>query len=174
MRKTGHIRQRTQGSWEVRYSLGIYPATGKRRVATATVRGTRKEAELELRRLLRTLDTNEHVDASRMTIRNWLTKWLVAVREEVSPKSYERYSEIVWGFLAPELRCPPRWQARTQPYPGGVYQMGDRGATGRQARRAFTSNEAPYPSHPQSRAWPRRRDAGSPPQSGRCLQKASP
>jgi integrase len=107
MRKTGHIRQRTQGSWEVRYSLGIHPATGKRRVATATVRGTRKEAERELRRLLRTLDTNEHVDASRMTMRSWLTTWLVAVREEVSPKSYERYSEIVWGFLAPELGALP-------------------------------------------------------------------
>jgi hypothetical protein len=47
MRKTGHIRQRTQGSWEVRYSLGTNPTTGKRRVATATVRGTRKEAERE-------------------------------------------------------------------------------------------------------------------------------
>src|SRR5262245_45623103 len=103
MRKTGHIRERTQGSWEVRYSLGIHPATGKRRVATATVRGTRKEAERELRRLLRTIDTNEHVDASRMTMRDWLTTWLEAVREEVSPKSHERYSEIVWGFLAPEL-----------------------------------------------------------------------
>jgi integrase len=103
MRKTGHIRERTQGSWELRYSLGVHPATGKRRVATATVRGTRKEAERELRRLLRTLDTNEHIDASRMTVRDWLTTWLVAVRDEVSPKSHERYSEIVWGFLAPEL-----------------------------------------------------------------------
>jgi hypothetical protein len=29
------------------------------------------------------------------------------VREEVSPRSYERYSEIVWGFLAPELGALP-------------------------------------------------------------------
>jgi len=38
MRSTGHIRQRTPGSWEVRYSLGTNPATGKRRMATTTVR----------------------------------------------------------------------------------------------------------------------------------------
>ena len=33
MRTTGHIRQRTPGSWELRYSLGTDPATGKRRIS---------------------------------------------------------------------------------------------------------------------------------------------
>jgi integrase len=103
MRSTGHIRQRTPGSWELRYNLGRDPATGKRRIATATVRGKRRDAEKELRRLLRTLDLNEHVDPSRMTVREWLTAWLGAIREEVSPKTHERYGEIVDNFLAPEL-----------------------------------------------------------------------
>ena len=103
MRSTGHIRQRTPGSWELRYSLGRDPATGKRRVATATVRGDRRAAEKDLRRLLRALDTGEHVDPSRMTVREWLAAWLGAIREEVSPKTHERYSEIVMNFLAPEL-----------------------------------------------------------------------
>jgi len=56
MRPTGHIRQRSPGSWELRYSPGTDAATGKRRILTATVRGDRKAAERELRRLLRTLD----------------------------------------------------------------------------------------------------------------------
>jgi integrase len=103
MRSTGHIRQRSPGSWELRYSLGTDPASGKRRVATTTVTGTRRAAEKELRRLLRSLDTGEHVDPSRMTVREWLMTWLVAVREEVSPKSYERYAEIVRHFLMPEI-----------------------------------------------------------------------
>jgi integrase len=103
MRSTGHIRQRSPNSWELRYSLGTDPATGKRRMATSTVKGNRRAAEKELRRLLRALDTGEHVDPTRMTVREWLTAWLAAVREEVSPKSHERYSEIVGNFLAPEL-----------------------------------------------------------------------
>jgi integrase len=103
MRATGHIRERSPGSWELRYNLGTDPATGKRRIATTTVKGNRKAAEKELRRLLRTLDTGEHVDPSRMTVREWLATWLAAVREEVSPKSHERYSEIVDNFLVPEL-----------------------------------------------------------------------
>jgi integrase len=103
MRPTGHIRERSHGSWELRYSLRTDPATGKRRTATATVKGDRRAAEKELRRLLRTLDTGEHVDPIRMTVRQWLATWLATVREEVSPKSHERYSEIVNNFLAPEL-----------------------------------------------------------------------
>ena len=62
MRPTGHIRERSPGAWELRYSLGTDPATGKRRMATTTVKGSRRAAEKELRRLLRTLDDGSHVD----------------------------------------------------------------------------------------------------------------
>src|SRR5437660_8715082 len=103
MRRTGHIRERSAGSYELRYNLGTDPATGKRKMATATVRGTRKDAEKELRRLLRTLDTGEHVDPTRMTVREWLSAWLAAVREEVSPKTHERYGELVRNSLSPAL-----------------------------------------------------------------------
>jgi len=56
-RRTGDIRERSSGSWELRYSPGTNPATGKRRIVTATVKGNRKLAERELRRLLRAVDT---------------------------------------------------------------------------------------------------------------------
>jgi hypothetical protein len=103
MRRTGHIRERSPGSFELRYELGANPATGKRRTATTTVRGSRKEAEKELRRLLRSLDTGEHVDPNRITVREWLESWLGAVRQEVAPKSFERYDEIVRNYLIPAL-----------------------------------------------------------------------
>ncbi len=103
MRHLGHIRQRSAKSWEVRYSLGSDPATGKRRIVTTTVRGDRKAAERELRRLLRTVDTGEHVDPTRLTVRDWLARWLDTVAAEVSPKTHERYSEVIKNFLAPAL-----------------------------------------------------------------------
>ena len=102
-RRHGHVRQRSPGTWEVRYTLGTESGTGKRRSVTTTVKGERKDAERELRRLLRTLDTGEHVDPTRMNVKQWLEFWLSAVREEVSPKSHERYEEIVRNFLMPEL-----------------------------------------------------------------------
>ncbi len=100
---TGHIRARSPGSWELRYFLGTDPATGKRKYATATVRGGRKDADKELRRLLRTVDTGDYVDPAKITVREWLATWLAAVRDEIAPKTHERYSEIVNNFLAPAL-----------------------------------------------------------------------
>ncbi len=107
MRRSGHIRQRSPGSWELRYTLPVDPATARRRIATCTVKGDRRAAERELRRLLRDLDTGEHVDPTRKTVRQWLTQWHQAVRDEVSPKTHERYGEIVDNFLIPELGALP-------------------------------------------------------------------
>ena len=94
-RPRGHIQQRSEGSFRLRYTLGRDPATGKRRTATATVRGTRKDAERELTRLLRTIDTSEHVGPNRLTVRTMARHWLDTVRAEISPKAHERYEEIV-------------------------------------------------------------------------------
>jgi len=38
-----------------------------------------------------------------VSVRQWLATWLDTVREEVSPKSHERYAEIVNNFLTPAL-----------------------------------------------------------------------
>jgi integrase len=103
MRRTGHIRERSPGAFELRYTVGTDPATGKRKTATTTVRGSRKDAERELRRLLRTLDTGEHVDPTRMTVRQWLLTWLDTVQPEVSAKTYETYSQIVKVRLLPQF-----------------------------------------------------------------------
>jgi integrase len=102
-RPKGHIRQRSPGTWELRYSLATDSAIGRRRIVTTTLRGDRRAAERELRRLLREVDTGEHVDPTRLTVRAWLIQWLGTVRQEVSPKSHERYTEIVTNFLIPAL-----------------------------------------------------------------------
>jgi integrase len=70
-------------------------------------RASRKDAERELIRLLRTVDTSEHVGPSRMTVRQWLDHWLAAVRSEVSPKTHERYTEIVQTYLIPSFGQHP-------------------------------------------------------------------
>jgi integrase len=93
---TGHIRARSPGSWEIRYR-----AAGK--VCTATVKGSRKDAERELRDRLHAVDTGEHADPNKMTIAEWLGRWLTIVQGEVEPKSYERYQFTVARHLVPAL-----------------------------------------------------------------------
>lgn len=107
MRRTGHIRERSPGSFELRYALGTDPATGKRKTATTTIRGTRKEADKELRRLLRAVDTGDHVNPTRITVGDWLATWLTSVREEVAPGTHGFYAQIVDRFLTPALGNSP-------------------------------------------------------------------
>jgi integrase len=107
MRRSGSIRERSPGHFELRYSLGTDPATGQRRTANVAFQGSQKDAERELRRLLRSLDTGEHIDPNRIILREWFASWLGAVRSEVSPRTHERYGEIVAHFLAPALGNVP-------------------------------------------------------------------
>jgi len=103
MRPRGTIKSRSPGSYRIRYSLGRDPVSGKRRFGSTTVRGTRKEAEQELIRRLRAVDTDEHPEPSRMTVADWLRLWVNTTRTEVSPKTHERYAEIVRVYLIPAL-----------------------------------------------------------------------
>jgi integrase len=102
-RRRGTIQSRSPGSYRIRYSLGSDPVTGKRRWATATVRGSRKDAERELTRRLRTVDTGEHPEPSKMSVADWLSLWLASTKIEVSPKTHERYAEIVRCYLVPGI-----------------------------------------------------------------------
>lgn len=144
MRRTGHIRERSPGAFEIRYSLGTDPATGGRRTATQTVRGSRKEADRELRRLLRSVDTGEHVDPNRITVREWLGTWLDAIRQEVAPKSFERYEEIVRNYLVPALGnmqlvklAPVHIQSAYTGWASGGRRDGRTGGLSPQTRRHF-------------------------------------
>jgi integrase len=104
---SGHIRQRSPGSWEIRYSIGVDPVTGRRKTATATVKGSRRDAEKELRRLLHSVDTGEHIDPSRMTVGEFLTQWLASVRPSVAPRSHQAYSGVVEHYLVPAFGSLP-------------------------------------------------------------------
>ena len=75
-RRPGHIRKRSPSSFEVRYTLGTDPATGRRRTITATIKGSRKDAEKELRRLLRTVDVGDHVAPDKVTLTAWAEHWI--------------------------------------------------------------------------------------------------
>src|SRR4051812_43646758 len=100
---TGHIRQRSPGSREIRYSLGVDPATGQRKLATATVKGRRKDAERELRTRLVAIDKGDRVDPTKMTAGEWFQKWLALTRPEISPATYYHYQWFVDGYLKPRF-----------------------------------------------------------------------
>jgi integrase len=94
---SGHIRQRSTGSWEVRYRAG-----GKTK--TTTFRGGKREAEKELRRLMAEADRGIAATApARLTVGEWLNQWLGIAHGEVRPITYDRYESAARLYLAPAL-----------------------------------------------------------------------
>ena len=99
----GHIRRRGKKSWAVILDLGR-DETGKRKQKWHTVRGTKKDAEAELVRLIHELGTGEYVEPSKMLVREYLERWLKDYAgQSVSPKTLERYRQIIDGNITPAV-----------------------------------------------------------------------
>ncbi len=99
----GHIRKRGKKSWAVVIDLGR-DATGRRKQKWHSVRGGRKDAERELARLLYAVNTGDYVEPSRILLREYLDRWLRDyARHAVSPKTYERYHDIIENHINPAL-----------------------------------------------------------------------
>ena len=99
----GSIRQRTPGSYELTIDLGR-DALGKRRRKFVTIQGTKSTAQRELRRLLSTLDRGIDLPSERITVRQWLDRWL---QDVIVPHRRQatagRYRSIIALHIAPAI-----------------------------------------------------------------------
>jgi integrase len=63
----GHIRRRGEHSWELKYELGTDPRTGRRVTKYVNFKGSKRDAQAELVRLMDTVRRGEHVDPTKLT-----------------------------------------------------------------------------------------------------------
>jgi hypothetical protein len=98
----GNITRRGKSSWRVKFDIDRDSETGKRRFHTATVRGTRKDAEAELARLLNDQNKGALVDANKLTVADYLRQWLDG-KHDLSPVTRERYQDTITKGIVPGL-----------------------------------------------------------------------
>jgi hypothetical protein len=99
----GSMRQRSLGSWELKYEAERDPTTGQRRTRYKTFKGTKRDAQRELRRLLGQVDEGIHNDAGKLTLGQYLDQWLAGHRATVAPRTAERYGENIENHIKPVL-----------------------------------------------------------------------
>jgi integrase len=99
----GTLVRRSKGSWSIKLELGKDPKTGKRTQKWITVRGNKKEAEVQLARHVNDLNTGGFVSPAKLTVAEYLDKWLAHAVTKVSRKTYERYESIIMHHLKPAL-----------------------------------------------------------------------
>jgi integrase len=99
----GHIRRRGgNGSWELKFDTA-HRADGRRKTVYKSFRGTRREAQAELARLLARVADGGHVDSSKLTVAEYvrvrLGQWEAS--EQISPKTAERYRGLLNAQIVP-------------------------------------------------------------------------
>lgn len=95
-----HIKKRSSGS----YSLVIPTGLPKPKQRWITVRGTLREAEAELAKLIHDASNGGFVASPKMKFADYLDRWLKdAAAPTVASKTLERYEQIVRDNIAPGL-----------------------------------------------------------------------
>jgi integrase len=99
----GHLRERSPGKWAIVIDLGREWG-GRRRQKWIAFRGTKRQAQLELHRLITERNVLP-VRSGRTTLAEYLEKWIGELR--VGPRATERYSEIIRKNIIPALGNVP-------------------------------------------------------------------
>lgn len=129
----GSIIQRSKGTWTLIFDLGR-DGHGKRQQKWKALRGTRQDAERELRRVLRELDTGSYIEPSKISLSVYLNQWLRDyAKPNTAPTTYERYADIVSLHLIPalgEIALAKLQPLHIQAYYAEALQEGRRNGTG--------------------------------------------
>lgn len=99
---TGHVRRRGEKSWELKFDVGIDGA-GKRKTRYASFKGTKRDAQIELAKLIAAAASGEQIDKSAITVGEFLDRWEKWCAGQVSPKTMERYSQLLRLYIRPSL-----------------------------------------------------------------------
>ncbi len=98
----GNLQQRGPSSWRIRVFVGR-DESGKKRYLERTVRGTKREAQRVMARLVTEVDEGRHVAAASTTFGEVLQRWLEIKATVVEPSTLASYRWIATTYVAPRL-----------------------------------------------------------------------
>jgi len=102
----GHLKERSPGRWAIVLDVSD-PQTGKRRRKWHSFKGTKREAQVETARLIAAIQGGTYLEPSKLTVSSFLESWIEHVKSQVSPKSHERYCELVRKNIVPLIGAVP-------------------------------------------------------------------
>jgi integrase len=98
----GHLRERSPGHWAIVIESRD-PQTGKRRRKWHSFKGSKREARIECSRLITEAQRGIGLELSKVTLAEFLCRWLAHMRPQISPRTHERYTELVTKNIIPAL-----------------------------------------------------------------------
>lgn len=98
----GTIRQRPDGRWEARYTVGRDPGTGKQ-IQRSIYGKTQKDVRQRLRQITTAIDEGTYTAPSKLTVEQWLNTWLQDYCIDVKPRTMEKYAGTVRNRIIPHI-----------------------------------------------------------------------
>ena len=98
----GTIRQRKDGRWEARYTVGRDPGTGKQ-VQRSVYGATQQEVRKKLAQLTAALDAGTYKEPCKMTVGQWLDIWAADYLGGVKPFTVVSYTGHIKNHIKPAL-----------------------------------------------------------------------
>ena len=98
----GTIRQRSDGRWEARFTVGRDPGTGKQ-IQRSVYGSTQKEVRQKLSQAIAAVDEGTYQAPSKMTVGQWLDIWAAEYLGGVKPKTVESYNCQIKNHIKPAM-----------------------------------------------------------------------
>jgi integrase len=97
----GNITRRGKHSWRIKFDVpsGV---PGKRDTTAVTIRGTRRDAERELARLITAAHDGTLVEPSKITVGDYLRSWLDGLHG-LAGKTRQEYTRLITHLVIPHL-----------------------------------------------------------------------
>ncbi|MBR3017354.1 MAG: site-specific integrase [Clostridia bacterium] len=98
----GTIRQRPDGRWEGRYSIGFDGGTGKQ-IQRSVYGKTQKEVRLRLQQIAVSIERGDYIESNKMTVGKWLSTWLENYNEGAKRSTLISYEQHCRNHIIPAL-----------------------------------------------------------------------
>lgn len=98
----GTIRQRKDGRWEARYTVGRDPGTGKQ-VQRSVYASTQQEARKKLAQITAAIDSGTYQEPCKMTVGQWLDIWTADYLGGVKSSTAFLYTEQIRVHIKPAI-----------------------------------------------------------------------
>ncbi|MBR4359003.1 MAG: site-specific integrase [Clostridia bacterium] len=99
---SGTIRQRKDGTWEARYTLGRDPGTGKQ-IQKSIYGKTEAEVRKKLTSTLHQIDDGMYIEPIKMTVGQWLDEWLLTYKADLTEGTRTKYRADIETNIKPYL-----------------------------------------------------------------------
>lgn len=138
---SGSIRKRigvhSDVSYQVIIEQGSDPVTGKRIRTTKTIKGTKKQAEQYLRKMLNALDENQVLKPSTERLKDWLEEWLDNFCVDIEQTTRDGYVSQIQSLLNPYLGEMQLHNIKTTDIQAWINTMREKGYRPKTIRNAY-------------------------------------